>query len=120
MSSAGKIKYSPRTHDARACRQKTSTGAQPASRTAATSQCRAVCVHCAVVSYEERKQIVADLLKQGRQPAEILEYLHAEKEDFITYFDLRALLATLAKPSPPAAPAIPAADTVPVVAADDA
>ncbi len=43
----------------------------------------------------ERKAIVAQLLKQGRTPAEIQEYLRKEKGDSITYMELRLLLSEM-------------------------
>jgi len=58
------------------------------------------------MSQEERKAIVAQLLKQGRSLSEILDHLHKEKGDSITYMDLRLLLsempeATLPEKDPP-------------------
>ena len=66
---------------------------------------------------EERKPIVAQLLKQGRSLSEILDYLHKEKSDSITYLELRLLLSEMpdAKlpekelPKPPVLPPEPKA-----------
>jgi hypothetical protein len=43
----------------------------------------------------ERKQVVAQLLKEGRNPSEIQEYLRKEKNDSITYMELRLLLSEM-------------------------
>ena len=43
----------------------------------------------------ERKQIVAQLLKEGRKPSEIQDYLRKEKGDSITYMELRMLLSEM-------------------------
>ncbi len=43
----------------------------------------------------ERNQIIAQLLKQGRKPAEIQNYLQKEKGDSITYMELRLLLSEM-------------------------
>src|ERR1043166_7332977 len=43
----------------------------------------------------ERKQIVAQLLKEGRKLSEIQEYLRKEKNDSITYMELRMLLSEM-------------------------
>lgn len=43
----------------------------------------------------ERKEIVAKLLKEGRRLSEIQDYLHKEKGDSITYMELRMLLAEM-------------------------
>ena len=44
---------------------------------------------------EERKPIVAQLLKQGRTLSEIQDYLRKEKGDSITYMELRLLLSEM-------------------------
>lgn len=44
---------------------------------------------------EERKPIIHDLLKQGRSLSEILDFLHREKQDNITYMELRLLLSDM-------------------------
>ena len=44
---------------------------------------------------EERKPIVAQLLKDGQSLSEILDFLHREKNDSITYMDLRLLLSEM-------------------------
>lgn len=43
----------------------------------------------------ERKQIIAQLLKEGRKLSEIQDYLRKEKGDSITYMELRMLLAEM-------------------------
>jgi len=43
----------------------------------------------------ERKQIVAQLLKEGRKLSEIQDFLRKEKGDSITYMELRMLLAEM-------------------------
>lgn len=43
----------------------------------------------------ERKQIIAQLLKEGRKPSEIQDYLRKEKGDSITYMELRMLLSEM-------------------------
>jgi DNA-binding transcriptional MerR regulator len=71
---------------------------------------------------DERKQIIKELLAQGRTLSQIQDFLRQEKNDSITYMDLRLLLSELpdAKlpekelPKPPApapspSPASPAA-----------
>ena len=44
---------------------------------------------------EERKPIVAQLLKEGRTLSEIQDYLRREKGDSITYMELRLLLSDM-------------------------
>ena len=44
---------------------------------------------------EERKPIVARLLKEGRTLSEIQDYLRKEKGDSITYMELRLLLSEM-------------------------
>ena len=44
---------------------------------------------------EERKPIVAQLLKEGRTLSEIQDYLRKEKGDSITYMELRLLLSEM-------------------------
>jgi len=44
---------------------------------------------------EERKQIVRQLLKEGRTLSEIQDYLRKEKGDSITYMELRLLLSEM-------------------------
>src|ERR1044071_5998442 len=44
---------------------------------------------------EERKPIVAQLLKEGRSLSEIQDYLRKEKNDSITYMELRLLLSEM-------------------------
>jgi len=44
---------------------------------------------------DERKQVVRDLLKQGRTLSEIQDYLRQEKGDSITYMELRLLLSEM-------------------------
>jgi hypothetical protein len=44
---------------------------------------------------EERKPIVAQLLKQGRTLSEIQDFLRKEKGDSITYMELRLLLSEM-------------------------
>ena len=66
---------------------------------------------------EERKPIVAQLLKEGRSLSEIQDFLRKEKGDSITYMELRLLLSEmpdaklpekeLPKPPPPPAAAKP-------------
>lgn len=76
---------------------------------------------------DERKQIVQELLREGRTLSEILDHLHKEKQDTITYFELRLLLSEMpdvtlpekAPPPPPAEPepvaaAMPPPEAVPV------
>ena len=72
---------------------------------------------------DERKPIVKQLLAEGRSLSEILDYLHKEKNDSITYLELRLLLSEMPdamlpekespKPSTraPTAPAQPATST---------
>jgi len=43
----------------------------------------------------ERKIIIAKLLKEGRKPGEIQNYLQKEKGDSITYMELRLLLSEM-------------------------
>lgn len=43
----------------------------------------------------ERKQIIAQLLKEGRKLSDIQDYLRKEKGDAITYMELRMLLAEM-------------------------
>lgn len=67
---------------------------------------------------EERKPIVAQLLKQGRSLSEIQDHLRNEKGDSITYMELRLLLSEMpdAKlpekelPKPPVLPPEPKAE----------
>lgn len=63
---------------------------------------------------DERKAVVRQLLAEGRSLSDILNYLHQEKNDHITYMELRLLLSEMPdaklpeKESPkPAAPAEP-------------
>jgi len=44
---------------------------------------------------DERKQIVRQLLAEGRNLSEIQDYLRNEKSDSITYMDLRLLLSEM-------------------------
>jgi hypothetical protein len=44
---------------------------------------------------EERKSIVGQLLAQGQTLSQIQDYLHKEKNDPITYLDLRLLLSEM-------------------------
>jgi hypothetical protein len=44
---------------------------------------------------EERKPIVAQLLKEGRSLSEIQDFLRKENGDSITYFELRLLLSEM-------------------------
>ena len=44
---------------------------------------------------EERKQVVRELLGKGQTLSQILDYLHKEKNDAITYMDLRLLLSEM-------------------------
>jgi hypothetical protein len=44
---------------------------------------------------EERKQVVRELLAKGLTLSQILDYLHKEKSDPITYMDLRLLLSEM-------------------------
>ena len=44
---------------------------------------------------EERKPIVAQLLKEGRSLSEIQDYLRKERGDSITYMELRLLLSEM-------------------------
>lgn len=44
---------------------------------------------------EERKPIVAQMLKEGRSLSEIQDYLRKEKGDSITYMELRLLLSEM-------------------------
>ena len=54
-------------------------------------------VVCTVTSMtnDERKQVVRDLLGKGLTLSQILDYLHKEKADPITYMDLRLLLSEM-------------------------
>lgn len=52
------------------------------------------CNVCAMTN-DERKPIIRDLLKQGRSLSEILDFLHKEKQDSITYMELRLLLSEM-------------------------
>jgi hypothetical protein len=61
---------------------------------------------------EERKPIVAQLLKEGRSLSQIQDYLREEKGDSITYMELRLLLsempdAKLPEKELPKAPPLP-------------
>ncbi len=66
---------------------------------------------------EERKQIIQQLLTEGRTLSEILDYLHREKGDSITYMEMRLLLSEMPNaklpekevPKPPAPSAAPSA-----------
>ena len=49
----------------------------------------------APMTNEERKPIVAQLLKDGRSLSEIQDYLRKEKGDSITYMELRLLLSEM-------------------------
>jgi hypothetical protein len=44
---------------------------------------------------EERKQVVKELLGKGQSLSQILDYLHKEKSDTITYMELRLLLSEM-------------------------
>jgi DNA-binding transcriptional MerR regulator len=44
---------------------------------------------------DERKQIVKQLLAQGKSLSEIQNYLHTEKKDAVTYMELRLLLSEM-------------------------
>jgi hypothetical protein len=44
---------------------------------------------------DERKQVVRELLGKGQTLSQILDYLHKEKSDAITYMDLRLLLSEM-------------------------
>jgi hypothetical protein len=44
---------------------------------------------------EERKQVVGELLTQGHTLSQIQDYFHKEKNDPITYMDLRLLLSEM-------------------------
>ena len=44
---------------------------------------------------EERKEIIQKLLTDGRTLSEILDYLHREKGDSITYMEMRLLLSEM-------------------------
>jgi hypothetical protein len=49
----------------------------------------------AVMTNEERKSIVGQLLIKGQTLSQIQDYLHKEKNDPITYMDLRLLLSEM-------------------------
>jgi len=49
----------------------------------------------AVMTNEERKSIVRQLLAKGQTLSQIQDYLHKEKNDPITYMDLRLLLSEM-------------------------
>jgi hypothetical protein len=49
----------------------------------------------AAMTNEERKPIVRQLLKDGRTLSEIQDYLRKEKNDSITYMELRLLLSEM-------------------------
>ena len=49
----------------------------------------------AVMTNEERKSIVGQLLANGQTLSQIQDYLHKEKNDPITYMDLRLLLSEM-------------------------
>lgn len=44
---------------------------------------------------EERKQVIRTLLAQGLTLSQILDYLHKEKGDSLTYMELRLLLSEM-------------------------
>jgi len=44
---------------------------------------------------EERKPIIRNLLQQGQSLSQILDFLHKEKSDPITYMELRLLLSEM-------------------------
>jgi len=44
---------------------------------------------------EERKQVVKELLGKGQSLSQILDYLHKEKSDTITYMEMRLLLSEM-------------------------
>jgi hypothetical protein len=66
---------------------------------------------------DERKPIVKQLLQEGRSLSEILDHLHREHNDHLTYMELRLLLSEMPDtqlpekeaPKPPPAPAAAAA-----------
>jgi hypothetical protein len=47
------------------------------------------------MSNEERKQVVRELLAKGQTLSQIQDYLHKEKNDPITYMELRLLLSEM-------------------------
>jgi hypothetical protein len=47
------------------------------------------------MTHEERKQVVRELLGKGQTLSQILDTLHKEKSDPITYMDLRLLLSEM-------------------------
>ena len=54
------------------------------------------CVYSlSVMTNEERKEVVRELLGKGQTLSQILDYLHKEKNDAITYMDLRLLLSEM-------------------------
>jgi hypothetical protein len=53
------------------------------------------CILRAVMTNEERKSIVGELLAKGQTLSQIQDYLHKEKNDPITYMDLRLLLSEM-------------------------
>jgi hypothetical protein len=53
------------------------------------------CILQAVMTNEERKSIVGELLAKGQTLSQIQDYLHKEKNDPITYMDLRLLLSEM-------------------------
>jgi hypothetical protein len=62
---------------------------------------------------DERKQVVRDLLKQGKTLSQIQDFLRNEKGDSITYMELRLLLSEMPdaqlpekEPPKPAAPPV--------------
>ena len=59
--------------------------------------CRAGRFRCSLwrMTNEERKPIVAQLLKEGSSLSEIQDYLRKEKGDSITYMELRLLLSEM-------------------------
>jgi hypothetical protein len=76
---------------------------------------------------EERKEIIQKLLTEGRTLSEILDYLHREKSDSITYMEMRLLLSEMPNaklpekevPKPVAVSAPPSAIESATTKADD-
>jgi len=66
------------------------------------------------MTHDERKAIVRQLLKEGRSLSDIQDFLRKEKNDSITYMELRLLLSEmpdvkLPEKEPPKAPVMPPA-----------
>src|SRR5947209_5328134 len=72
-----------------------SSGRTCSVRRATLARRRACVYSLAVMTNEERKQVVRELLAKGQTLSQIQDYLHKEKNDPITYMELRLLLSEM-------------------------